>query len=50
MAERIFDAFGLNTLNVLDHEPEKLLTISGISKTKLKKFAIHILPTEVLVM
>lgn len=37
MAERIFDAFGLNTLNVLDHEPEKLLTISGISKTKLKK-------------
>lgn len=37
MAERIFDAFGLNTLNVLDHEPEKLLTISGISKAKLKK-------------
>ena len=37
LAERIFDAFGLNTLNVLDHEPEKLLTISGISKTKLKK-------------
>ena len=37
MAERIFDAFGLNILNVLDHEPEKLLTISGISKTKLKK-------------
>lgn len=37
MAERIFDAFGLNTLNVLEHEPEKLLTISGISKTKLKK-------------
>lgn len=37
MAERIFDAFGLNTLNILDHEPEKLLTISGISKTKLKK-------------
>lgn len=37
MAERFFDAFGLNTLNVLDHEPEKLLTISGISKTKLKK-------------
>ena len=37
MAERIFNAFGLNTLNVLDHEPEKLLTISGISKTKLKK-------------
>lgn len=37
MAERIFDAFGLNTLNVLDHEPGKLLTISGISKTKLKK-------------
>lgn len=36
-AERIFDAFGLDTLNVLDGEPERLLSISGISESKLKK-------------
>ena len=29
--------FGQNTLTVLDHEPEQLLAVSGISKTKLKK-------------
>lgn len=37
MAERIFDAFGLHALDVLDKEPERLLSISGISETKLKK-------------
>lgn len=37
IAERIFDAFGLDALNVLDREPERLLTISGISEGKLKK-------------
>ena len=37
IAERIFDAFGLEALNVLDREPERLLTISGISEGKLKK-------------
>lgn len=37
MAERIYDAFGNRTLEVLDKEPDKLLTISGISYTKLKK-------------
>lgn len=37
MAERIYDMFGLQTLNVLDKEPEKLLAISGISSTKLQK-------------
>lgn len=36
-AERIFDAFGLQALEVLDKEPERLLTISGISEGKLKK-------------
>lgn len=36
-AERIFDAFGLDALEVLDREPERLLTISGISEGKLKK-------------
>lgn len=37
MAERIYDAFGNMALEVLDKEPEKLLTISGISQGKLKK-------------
>lgn len=37
IAERIFDAFGLEALNVLDRKPERLLTISGISEGKLKK-------------
>lgn len=37
LAERIYDAFGENALEVLDKEPEKLLTISGISESKLKK-------------
>lgn len=37
VAERIYDAFGLHTLDVLDKEPERLLSISGISETKLKK-------------
>lgn len=37
MAERIYDAFGNMALEVLDKEPEKLLTISGISPGKLKK-------------
>lgn len=37
MAERIFDSFGLQALEVLDKEPERLLAISGISETKLKK-------------
>lgn len=36
-AERIYDAFGDNTLDVLDEEPEKLLTVSGISENKLRK-------------
>lgn len=37
LAERIYDAFGLQTLEVLDKEPEQLLTISGISEGKLEK-------------
>ena len=36
-AERIYDAFGDMTLEILDKEPEKLLTISGIRMGKLKK-------------
>lgn len=37
IAERIYDAFGVKTLDVLDSEPEKLLAISGISRNKLKR-------------
>ena len=37
LAERIYDAFGIQTLEVLDKEPEQLLTISGISEGKLEK-------------
>lgn len=37
MAEKIYDAFGLTALDVLDKEPERLLAISGISSAKLKK-------------
>lgn len=37
MAEKIYEAFGLETLSVLDKEPERLLEVSGISEHKLEK-------------
>lgn len=37
IAERIYSAFGDTTLDVLDNDPERLLTVSGISQNKLKK-------------
>ncbi|HBU11349.1 MAG TPA: ATP-dependent RecD-like DNA helicase, partial [Clostridiales bacterium] len=36
-AARIYDAFGPDTLRVLDKNPEELLTVKGISKAKLKR-------------
>lgn len=36
-AQKIYDAFGDDTLNILDQEPQKLLSIRGISEKKLKK-------------
>ena len=36
-AERIYDTFGQETLQVLDEEPKKLLTVRGISEKKLRK-------------
>lgn len=36
-AEHIYDVFGNMALEVLEKEPEKLLTISGITPNKLKK-------------
>lgn len=37
LAERIYDSFGTHALDVLDKEPERLLSISGISEGKLTK-------------
>ena len=37
LAKRIYDTFGDRALDVLDKEPEKLLTITGISQKKLEK-------------
>lgn len=37
LAERIYDEFGTQALEVLDKDPEQLLTISGISEGKLEK-------------
>ena len=37
LAEHIYNTFGNMALEVLDKEPEKLLSISGISTAKLKK-------------
>lgn len=36
-AEKIFQVFGTDTLRILDEEPERLLSIPGISEGKLKK-------------
>lgn len=36
-AERIFDKFGLNSLDILENNPEKLLEIKGITEGKLEK-------------
>ncbi len=37
VAERIYKAFGLRTLDMLDKEPERLLSIPGIGEDKLRK-------------
>ncbi len=37
MAERIFHRFGMDTMNILDYEPERLLEIDGIGRKKLTK-------------
>ena len=37
MAERLYDAFGLQALEVLDKEPERLLEVKGITESKLEK-------------
>lgn len=37
IAEKIYDAFGNDTLDILDQAPDKLLSIPGISKNKLER-------------
>ena len=37
IAERIYEAFGDDTLEVLDNEPRKLLGVQGIGKVKLQE-------------
>lgn len=37
IAERIYEEFGDNTLEILDTDPDKLLKISGISEKKLER-------------
>ena len=37
LAERIYNIFGNESLEILDKEPEKLLTVSGITEKKLDK-------------
>ena len=39
LAERIYDAFGNDTLEILDKEPERLREIKGISAAKAEKIA-----------
>lgn len=37
IAEKIYDTFGDDTLEILDSEPERLLTVPGIRDTKLEQ-------------
>ncbi|MHC1788958.1 SF1B family DNA helicase RecD2 [Solidesulfovibrio sp.] len=37
LASRMVDAFGEQVLEILDNEPEKLLTVEGVGKKKLKE-------------
>lgn len=37
MAERIVNRFGEETLNVIEHEPERLLTVLGIGKKRVEQ-------------
>lgn len=39
MAERIVDHFGEDTLDVIDHEPEKLLDVAGIGQKRIGQIA-----------
>ena len=38
-AKRIVDAFGLKTLEVIEHQPERLVEVEGIGKARAEKIA-----------
>ena len=46
IAEKIYDSFGQDTLEILDQEPEKLMTIQGISKRRLRMICDSYLATR----
>lgn len=46
IAEKIYDSFGQDTLEILDHEPEKLMTIRGISEKRLRMICDSYLATR----
>ena len=46
IAEQIYDTFGQNTLEILDQEPEKLMSVRGISKKRLQKICDSYLATR----
>lgn len=46
-AEKIYDSFGSGTLDMLDREPEKLLSVSGISEKKLRRILDSYMETRV---
>ena len=41
LAKRAVERFGLDTLRILDEEPEKLLEVSGIGKKRLEEIVSH---------
>lgn len=45
-AEKIYQRFGDNTLHILDDTPEKLLSVTGISKNKLERIRDSYLETR----
>lgn len=46
IAEKIYDSFGQDTLEILDQEPEKLMTIRGISEKRLRMICDSYLATR----
>lgn len=46
IAEKIYDSFGQDTLEILDQEPEKLMTIRGISERRLRMICDSYLATR----
>ena len=38
-AAKLVDTFGANTLDILEHEPERLCSIRGITRSKALKFS-----------